>query len=741
MKPTIAIFLFVMLQAWIPAHGQRVQDWVSLGDEAMADRDPYGAMQYYAKALDLDSNKGTLNYKYAESLRANHRYAKAAYYYRKVYDRDYGRLFPEGGMRLAEMLKQSGRYEASKRIWRQVRDQYQNRPESYEYRKALQEMRSADLAMRRSEHEPGFALEPLPEPINDEDGEFAGWYADDGEFVFSSMRGSYDEKGRLISPADEYYSRIYKVEDPPTSIEEMYPDLGEAHANYFLAPWGEVFITRYIDGRTAIYSNRGDEFLRVLPREDSDTANYTQAAPALVDGQKIVFFTSDRGGGYGGFDLWKLPLDDPGARPENLGPEVNSPGNEITPFFRSDENRLYFASDWHHGFGGYDVFFAEVKNNGFRQPQNLMQPFNSAANDLYYSFNTKTGQGSITSNRIMGEVEEDASCCNDLWLFTEEIIQEADTTPDIKSLEELNAYLPVTLYFHNDEPDPRTTSDTTKLDYPETYHRYLGLLPRYEGQYRAGLEGAEGDAAEETIDDFFLDEVDQGMRNLQVFTSLLLGELDEGERIDVTVRGYASPLAQTDYNVHLANRRIVSLINYLKSYRSGAFMPYFENESGFGGALRVIAIPFGEYVADPLVSDNPNESDAVYGIGAARERRIQIVSVGRLGTDTTLAEVVFDREIIDLGVMTTGEAIEFSFHFLVKGNIEWNVDSVSMRTDGMCDIALSEGENTYEPGSMGVWVGTLSAGNRPGKSNAVVTIYGNLPGGKRELNLTFEIRP
>ena len=741
MKPTFAILLFVMLQAWIPAHGQRMQDWMTLGDEAMADRDPYGAMLYYAKALELDSNKGVLNYKYAESLRANHRYSKAAYYYRKVYDRDYGRLFPEGGIRLAEMLKQSGRYEESKRIWRQVRDQNETRPESYEYRKAVQEMRSADLSMRWSEQAPLFDLEALPEPINDEDSEFAGWYGAEGEFVFSSMRGKYDEQGRLLTPAEEYYTRIYKVENASGSIEEVYPDMGEAHANYFVAPWGEVFLTRHIDGRSIIYAHRGGEFVQVLPRDDSDTANYTQAAPTLVDGQKVVFFASDREGGYGGLDLWKLSLEAPEARPENLGSEVNSQGNEITPFFRSDENRLYFASDWHHGFGGYDVFFAEVKEGGFRQPQNLMQPYNSSANDMYYSFNATTGQGSITSNRTIGKVEETASCCNDLWKFTESIIQETDTTPKIESLEELNAYLPVTLYFHNDEPNPRTTSDTTKLDYPETYYRYLGLLPKYEEQYSAGLMGAEADAAEETIDDFFLDEVDGGMRNLQVFTSLLLGELEEGERIDVTVRGYASPLARTDYNVHLANRRIVSLINYLKSYRSGALMPYFENRSDVGGALRVVGIPFGEYVADPLVSDNPNESDAIYGIGAARERRIQIVSVGRLGTDTTLAEVVFDREIIDLGVLAAGEAVEFSFHFEIKGGIEWSVDSVGTRTDGVGHIALDEKEKTYPPAGMGTWSGTLTAGERPGKYNALIIIRGNIPGGQRELNLTFEIRP
>ncbi len=734
------ITVAILLLTWIPGQGQRLKDWVELGDQSMENRDPYGAMLYYGNALALDSNSGSVNYKYAEALRANHRYADAAYHYAKVYERDYGNLFPEGERRLAEMMKRTSRYEEAKKLWRRVRDAHARSPESFEYQKAVQEMRAADLALRWTEEPPLFELQWAGDEINLEDSEYAGFYTDEGTLIFTSMRGDYDDQGRLLTPPDSYFSRLY-VSDPDGESESrvMFPEIEAPHGNYAVAPWGDVFVTVYREGRATISRVEDGRWTTVLPRDETDTAQYTQAAPLLLDGRKSLCFSSDRPGGYGGYDLWVVTLDEENEEPRNLGPEVNSRGNEITPFFRRDENRLYFASDWHHGLGGYDIFYSEFIDGNFRPPQNLLPPFNSAANDLYYSFNETTGEGSVTSNRGAADSKRRATCCNDLWKFTETLMTVADTTPEIVTLEDLNRYLPVTLYFHNDEPDPRTVSDTTAQDYAETYHKYLALLPIYEAEYSEGLQGRVADEAEETIDRFFLDEVDGGMRDLEMFTSLLLGELEEGHRIDVSVRGYASPLARTDYNVHLANRRIVSLVNYFKKYRSGAMRPYFENRADTSGFLRIIPVPMGEYASDPLISDNPNERDAVYGIAAARERRIQIVSVSRSGLDTTLADVVFDREIIDLGKMKAGESKPFAFDFVVEGRVAWRPDSLHSFAEGEAVVDTISDAVGVQGGESGRISGVLSAGRVPGNFSATLTLYGNIPGEKRELFLTFEV--
>jgi hypothetical protein len=454
-----------------------------------------------------------------------------------------------------------------------------------------------------------------------------------------------------------------------------------------------------------------------------------------MNGREVIFFSSNRVDGFGGYDLWYLSLEEPGMLPENLGEPVNSPGNEVTPFYRKTEDQLYFASDWHYGMGGFDLFVSSRSGEKFGYPENLKPPFNTPANDLYYSFEPRINKGSLTSNRE-GRKGKESRCCNDLWLFSEAEIREMDTLPEIANLEDLNKYLPVRLYFHNDEPNPKTRQEKTDLNYLETYRAYTALLPEYERTYSSGLQGLEKKDAEDAMDSFFIDKVDQGVKDLELFARLLQQELEEGARIELTVKGFASPLAATDYNVNLTKRRISSLVNYLKRYESGSLRPYMEGNSENDGLLRIVEIPFGEYVADEMVSDNPNESNAIYSIAAAMERKIEIVSVSRAREDTMAAMVHFDSEIIDLGRLPVGSTANFKFSFEVEEGNELRIDSLKYDTTF---ISLDSVPKSFTSLGTHVISGTISPGNSEGKKNFQILIHGNFPGRKKELNITFEL--
>jgi hypothetical protein len=416
---------------------------------------------------------------------------------------------------------------------------------------------------------------------------------------------------------------------------------------------------------------------------------------------------------------------------------VNTAGNEITPFFRKDKAQLYFASDWHHGFGGYDIFVTNLKGEKYTVPQNMKKPWNTPGNDLYYSFNRNAGAGTITSDRSGAVQRESEGCCNDLWRFDEADFEYEDTLY-ISSLEALNDYLPVTLYFHNDEPNPRTRTDTTARSYFETYYDYLDLLPEYQAQYRAGLEPEDGVEAEEAMDLFFLKKVDKGVNDLSFFAPLLLKELEAGEEIQLTVRGFASPLAETEYNVMLTSRRIVSLENYLRNYDGGAFLPYMEGRTEGGGVLEIIRIPFGEYTAENLVSDNPNEADAVWSIGAALERKIEISSVQRAPADSSTAAVTFVSEIADLGAVSAGAEVPFSFVFEVGAGANFTIDSIAYDSEV---IRLDDLEVLLPSGSSGVVSGLWMGNERKGKIRESLFLFGNMAGGERELNIVLEVKP
>ncbi|MEM1217055.1 MAG: carboxypeptidase regulatory-like domain-containing protein, partial [Bacteroidota bacterium] len=119
-----------------------------------------------------------------------------------------------------------------------------------------------------------------------------------------------------------------------------------------------------------------------------------------------IYFASDRPDGFGGYDIYVSYLvGNSWSTPENLGPVVNSPGNELTPFY--SENSLYFASDWHHGLGGLDIFRAQVENERWTQIFHMGAAINSPRDDYGYIFNDSRNLGYIVSNRTGGKGNED----------------------------------------------------------------------------------------------------------------------------------------------------------------------------------------------------------------------------------------------------------------------------------------------------------------------------------------------
>ena len=108
-----------------------------------------------------------------------------------------------------------------------------------------------------------------------------------------------------------------------------------------------------------------------------------ESQPSISSDGKYLYFTSNRGGGYGGTDLYVSTFTDSGwSKPANLGPEVNTSRDEQFPFIHSDGTTLYFGSDGHLGMGGFDIFVTHLKPDGsWAKPENLGYPINSKNDD------------------------------------------------------------------------------------------------------------------------------------------------------------------------------------------------------------------------------------------------------------------------------------------------------------------------------------------------------------------------
>jgi outer membrane protein OmpA-like peptidoglycan-associated protein len=127
--------------------------------------------------------------------------------------------------------------------------------------------------------------------------------------------------------------------------------------------------------------------------------------PSITSDGNTLYFVSDREGGYGGYDIYKTMRDSSGQwrHPQNLGPIINSPGNEKSPFIHTDSQTLYFSSDGLMGLGGYDIFFTKRNTDGYwDDPKNIGSPINSFDDDVGFFVSTDGHYGYFASNKYNG---------------------------------------------------------------------------------------------------------------------------------------------------------------------------------------------------------------------------------------------------------------------------------------------------------------------------------------------------
>lgn len=166
-----------------------------------------------------------------------------------------------------------------------------------------------------------------------------------------------------------------------------------------------MYLTRVVrkpagESRAGIWTSQRSDAKWSAPVEldiTSDTVT-NHAHPAVSPSGEWLYFSSDMPG-EGGRDLWRINLRDRAGSLENLGPWINTPGDELFPYCLTD-SILYFASDGHPGLGGLDIFKATMTRSGGWRVENLGAPINSSADDFGIAFeNPEREAGFFSSNR------------------------------------------------------------------------------------------------------------------------------------------------------------------------------------------------------------------------------------------------------------------------------------------------------------------------------------------------------
>lgn len=237
--------------------------------------------------------------------------------------------------------------------------------------------------------------------------------------VYSSARTDLkrDFNQKDITRGADIFVSYTKSNEELTRISFLRPDLkstrnvgGLSYSNGKVAYTKNAFSSDILsfDGNRDMSIAFGDVMSDLGDWENEQAFAYNHAGsasafPFLTEQGNVMYFASNRPGGYGGFDIYvSRKINGSWSEPTNLGATVNTPGNEITPFVAA--NTLYFSSDYHYGLGGYDVFGHELASNTV---SNLGVNINSPLDDYFYAIDANTTYAYVTSNRIGGKGKED----------------------------------------------------------------------------------------------------------------------------------------------------------------------------------------------------------------------------------------------------------------------------------------------------------------------------------------------
>jgi len=729
---------------------QNIESILKVGDDLFEAKDYYGSIQFYKKALEIDSTNATVLFKYGRNLSVIHDNKGASRYFQKALLIDKGIQYPVLNYFLAEALRSSGEYRKSKRYYSKAIIPYRKDRNSYWYRRITQSKKSAVWA---SQNNTQAIAKPnnLGKSVNSNFSEF-GSTIHKGNFYFSAMVADSVEENNWIKDK-HYFSRIfvkstsdYKEAIPLSMDEAAQMEFLNMHLANPTFYENELYFSVCDSNfkcniwKSELSDNQIIKPIKLNKNINNPSSNNTQPNLAIINDQLHLFFVSDRERGIGGLDIWMSKKESFGFDEAiNLGTTINTPDNELSPFYDLKSENLFFSSDWHTGFGGYDIFRSKGKPSLFQEPENLGYGINTHSNEFYFE---PVGKGAtFTSNRKEGNIEKSSSCCNDLYEVTyiTDSLPEVDSSKIVVNEIVLNKYLPLDLFFHNDQPNPNTRDTTTKEVYTDLSQAYEVLEEEYLKKYPSILSSKIKEQAKAELETFFESELREGVRELEFFTPLLLKELQKGSKVVLTIKGFASSISETSYNLNLTLRRIQSLINYFKTYQAGVFIPYLDNTAADGGQLIINKVPFGEFAVKQAI-DNNNKIMAIYSPQAARERKIELVALSSSDPKSSLntekqAIILVSTDGNELVITNNGETVSRAFNISNPGESDLILYSVSSN----CECITLDYPKTIPPGEEGILDVTISTTELKGDVNIELLVVSNTINNLKKLSFKLQV--
>ncbi len=425
MKLKNCLYLGILLLAQFALQAQDLNRALIFreGDKLFESEQYVKAMRFYKEVLTQEPGHIGATYQMGECYRLMFDYESALFYYEKAAKQKDER-FPLAQFYHSEMLKQAGEFTRALQGFEEFIENlrklgFHDDPKFRTYYKQAKIEKEGcmlalnDLTNPKPDH--GFKL--CGDEINTEYMDFAAFtYNDNQSLCLTSSRSA--GKGNLIDYRfGESFADIFQFDwDGNKWVRAKSGDKLEKTIN---TKWGDGSGSFNLKGDKFYYTNCNEtlgDFCHIYvttlkngswttPTALNQAVNlegFDSRHPNVSSTGDTLFFASNRPGGQGSYDIW-MSLNAGGenwSEPINLGDQINTPFIEISPFFDARQKALFFSSDGHRGFGGFDVFMA--KGASFFDPEifNPGSPFNSNKDEVFMFINEHKGY--LSSNRDGG---------------------------------------------------------------------------------------------------------------------------------------------------------------------------------------------------------------------------------------------------------------------------------------------------------------------------------------------------
>ncbi|MBR9921863.1 MAG: OmpA family protein [Bacteroidetes bacterium] len=391
--------------------------------ESLEKLDYYNALDYYEQSYDerKDYDIAITIAKLHYQLRD---YKKAASWYARVFRRDKKDEYASNRFEYARALKMNGEYD----------DAIEEFEKYIEWTTddAMKELAQAEISgaefAKVAEEVEGLTVTNVGNKVNTRSSEYSPYLDPDGNTMYYA--GANTDELIVMDGEEMTYIKVYASSKTDNGWGEP-SDVGQAvNREGFHTTGGAVskdgrrmFLVRNllsgnVPTESKIYfSEKGSSGWGPANEVQGVNGEYlaTHPCPGELFGNEVLFFTSDMEGGYGGMDIYYATYKGNGVYgdPVNLGPKINTAGDEETPFYR--DGTIYFSSTGHPGLGGFDIFSAVWDGARWSEPANMGKGYNTSLDEKYFMLDQEGYTGLLASNREGTRSLKSRTCCDDIY--------------------------------------------------------------------------------------------------------------------------------------------------------------------------------------------------------------------------------------------------------------------------------------------------------------------------------------